>query len=315
MQQPQLGCLLSIPAFAAGLLAVKEIPLPMQAETTDTNLPLVLPYLFCYEDFSCCWAQEDDDPQDRNACGTDSRTPDAAEAHWGSHPDAPSLTAQPVRRLLRPPLFPDKTRQDIQQLSTEASQLAILECTDRWLALFLSQAHSFSALLLTPYTDPKSRPLSPECVSWSAWRCYFSSNHHSRASPFVLCHRRTTPVWLHSYLAVPVSFRTAGLHRRANFISPLPQSHPSYRLTSQAGKEGHQDVAKGKKDSAQDLITSLSRFPPSKAQIPKIQYTARPKTCIGRATQEWQVITPLLNWLNIFFSSQESYKTLPVFSN
>lgn len=54
MQQPQLGCLLSVPAFAAGLFAVKEILLPMQEETTDMNLPQVLPYLFCHEDFSCC---------------------------------------------------------------------------------------------------------------------------------------------------------------------------------------------------------------------------------------------------------------------
>lgn len=52
-------------------------------------------------------------------------------------------------KLLQPPLFREETKQDIQQLSTEASQLAILECTDRWLVLFLPpllQAHSFRAL-------------------------------------------------------------------------------------------------------------------------------------------------------------------------
>lgn len=42
MQQPQLGCFLSVPAFAAGLSAVKEI-LPVHEETTDMNLPQVLP--------------------------------------------------------------------------------------------------------------------------------------------------------------------------------------------------------------------------------------------------------------------------------
>lgn len=196
------------------------------------------------------WPQEDGDPQDRDASGTHDRSPGAAEVHWGSSPRCPIALscAQPVRRLLRPPLFREETRQDIQQLSTEASQLAILECTDRWLVLFLPpllQAHSFRALFwLHRPMCPKPRPFSPDHVSWSDRRCYLSLNHHSRASPFVLWHRRTTPVWLCSYLAAPVSFRWTALHRSANFLSPLPQNHPSYRPASQAGKEGHQDSAK-----------------------------------------------------------------------
>lgn len=41
----------------------------------------------------------------------------------------------------------------------------------------------------------KPQPLSPEHVSRSDRRYYLSLNHHSRSSPFVLHHRRTTPVW------------------------------------------------------------------------------------------------------------------------
>lgn len=170
MEQPQLGCFLSVPAFAAGPLAVKEIVLPMQEETTDMNLPQMLPYLFCHEDFSCCLTTGRWYPQGRGASGTHSRTPGAAKAHWGSHSDTPWLWAVPCLRgeTATAASIRDETRQDIQQLSTEASQLAILECTDRWLVLFLPpllQAHSFSAILLITETHvPKtSSPFSWAC--------------------------------------------------------------------------------------------------------------------------------------------------------
>lgn len=322
MQQPQLGCLLSVPAFAAELFSVKEILLPMQENTTDTNLPQVLPYPFCHEDFSCClttgrwwssgqrclWHTQQDPRCCRSTLGMLIQMPHHSE-----------LCPASEERLLRPPLFRDETRQDFQQLNTEASQLAILECTDRWLLLFLPpllQAHSFSALLwITQIHVPKtSSPFSWACQLvwqemlpfskpplWSFTICFVSRKNNSSLTVLILG---------------TVSFRPTGLHRSAKFISPLPQNLPSYRPASQAGEEGQQDAAKGKKDSAQDLIEVPFYVSSLKNTAPQNSIYSKAKNiCIGRTTQEWQVITSFLNWLYIFFSSQKFSKTLSVFSN